>query len=448
MKLRILPALCLMAASAGVAPAQNWRAGAASVVVTPKGPAWLAGFASRNRPSEGVVSDLRVKALALADEGSGKTTVIVTADLIGFRRAVSDAIAERCRKQYGIERDRLLLNASHVHSGPELSYQALAPPPERAARYAAAEAYTKDLVDKIVGLVGKAIGNLAPAKVEFAQGLAGFAVNRRRSRPNTRQFPGPVDHDVPVLAVRAPDGTPRAVLFGYACHPTTAAGYQITADYPGYAQTEIERLYPGSIALFVQGGGADSNPLPRYHSNDPQLTARSLELAGLYGRVLALAVDLVLRAKMQPVSGPLTTAFETVDIPFAPLPSRAELARQSKSADGDLRARAERLTRALDSGTTPPDRYPYSIQILRFGGGLKIVALAGEVVVDYALRLKAAHGWEDTWLAGYSNDIPGYIPSRRVLLEGGYETGGSGGRAFSTAVEETILEKVDAMLRQ
>jgi hypothetical protein len=329
-----------------------------------------------------------------------------------------------------------------------LSLGAPAPAPDRAARYQAAEKYTKDLVDKIVGVVGKAIADLAPAKVEFGQGLAGFAVNRRRSRPNTRQFPGPVDHDVPVLAVRAPDGKPRAILFGYACHPTTAAGYDITADYPGYAQTELEKLYPGSIALFVQGGGADSNPLPRYHSHDAQLVKRSLELSAMYGKILSLAVDLVMNAKMVEVNGPIASVFEYVDIPFAPVPSRTELEAQRKSSDGDLRARAERMVRALDAGTKVPDRYAYGIQILRFGSGLKIIALSGEVVVDYALRLKAAHGWEDTWLAGYSNDIPGYIPSRRVLLEGGYETGGAAGGAFSTAIEEIILEKVDALLRR
>lgn len=446
-RLLLLAGLLVAAGTSVLAQGQSeWKAGVASVDITPSGPTWMAGFASRNKPSEGVASNLHVKALALQDK-TGKISVIVTADLVTLRRALTDVIAERCQKKYGIARDRILLNASHTHSGPELSLPAATPNPQQTERQRAAEKYTLALLDKVVDLVGRSIADLAPATLQFDQGLAGIGVNRRRSRPNTRQFPGPVDQDVPVLAVRASDGKLRAVLFGYACHPTTMAGYVISADYAGFAQTEVERLYPGAIALFVQGCGADTNPLPRYHFEDPALLLRSQELAGLYGKVLGAAVDLVLRGKMTPVTGPLSTAFEYVDVPFEPLPPREELEARAKSTEVNRKAQAERLLRALDAGTKIPDRYPYGVQVYYFGSGLKIIALTGEVVVDYALRLKAAHGWDDTWVAGYSNDVPGYIPSKRVLLEGGYETSGGAGGAYSAALEETIVEKVDAVLR-
>jgi hypothetical protein len=425
----------------------GFDAGVASVDITPKESVWLAGFASRTKPSEAVESPLHAKALALRDE-TGKLWVIVTSDLIGIRRPVADAIAERCLAKYGVARDRLLLNASHVHSGPELSLGGGPVPPERQKRQQVTEKYTRELVERIVDVVGRSIGSLAPARLEFGQGLAGFAVNRRRSRPNTRQLPGPVDHDVPVLAVRAADGKVRAILFGYACHPTTMAAYFITADYPGYAQTELEKMHPGAVALFVQGCGADANPLPRFHGSDPALIRRSLELSKLYGKVLAESVDLTLRGKLVPLAGPIRTAFEYVDIPFETRPAREELERRRKGADPERRAQAERILRALDAGTQPPERQPYAIQVCHFGTGLKMIALAGEVVVDYALRIKAAYGWETTWMAAYSNDVPGYIPSRRVLLEGGYETGGGPGGAYSSAVEEIIIEKVDALVRR
>lgn len=450
MSYQYLSVVVLLTATACGSFAQSspeWKAGAASVVVTPKEPIWLVGFASRDKLSDGITADLRVKALALQDQ-TGKTTVIVTADLIGFSRTLSDIIAKRCQERYGLTRERLLLNASHTHSGPVLSLDGGGRDSKRGPEQKQVIAnYTQGLLDKVVDLVGRAIADLAPATLQFEQGLAGFAVNRRRSRPNTRQFSGPVDHDVPVLAVRAPDGKLRAVLFGYACHSTTMSAYQINADYPGYAQTAIEKLYPGSIALFMQGCGADSNPLPRYHSDDPELVRRSLELCTMYGKVLASAVDLVLRGKMRPVAGPLTTAFESVDIPFEPMPSRPELEARLKDPDVNRRDQAQRVLRALDAGSKLPERLPYPIQICRFGKELNLIALSGEVVVDYSLRLKAAYGWENTWVAGYSNDMPGYIPSKRVALEGGYETRGGAGGAFSTAVEETIVEKVDRMMR-
>jgi hypothetical protein len=200
--------------------------------------------------------------------------------------------------------------------------------------------------------------------------------------------------------------------------------------------------------MFVQGCGADSNPLPRYHSNDEALIQRSLALSKMYGKVLAEAVDLTLSGKLAPLAGPIRTTFEYVDIPFESMPPRDELDRRRAGKDPERKAQADRILRALEAGNKPPATQPYAIQVCRFGDGLKLIALAGEVVVDFALRIKAAYGWEDTWMAAYSNDVPGYIPSRRVLLEGGYETGGGAGGAYSTAVEEIILEKVDALVRR
>ena len=86
------------------------------------------------------------------------------------------------------------------------------------------------------------------------------------------------------------------------------------------------------------------------------------------------------------------------------------------------------------------------MQVWQFGSALTLIALGGETVVDYALRFKAEYGWEDTWVAGYSNDVMGYVPSLRVLKEGGYEGGGAMvnyGRPgpFAPAVEETIAAK-------
>jgi hypothetical protein len=71
--------------------------------------------------------------------------------------------------------------------------------------------------------------------------------------------------------------------------------------------------------------------------------------------------------------------------------------------------------------------------------------------VDYSLLFKSKYGWEDTWVAGYSNDVMGYIPSRRVLQEGGYEGGGAMvnyGRPGPLApeVEDVIVRKVDELV--
>jgi hypothetical protein len=110
MTLRTFPFLVVVLGSvAGETLAAGWKAGVARVVITPSESIWMAGYAARNRPSEGVRTQLYVKALALRDD-TGKNTVIVSSDIIGFRRELADRIAARCQKQFGLAQERLLLN--------------------------------------------------------------------------------------------------------------------------------------------------------------------------------------------------------------------------------------------------------------------------------------------------------------------------------------------------
>src|SRR5207253_1861315 len=147
--------------------------------------------------SEGVLRDLYVKALALEAE-PGKPSVIVTADLLGFPREISDAVVGECEKRYGLQRDRLVLNASHTHSAPVVHRNAFPVFNLDEQQWQAVDRYSTFLADKTVGAIGAAIHDLAPATLKFGQSFAGIAVNRRRAYPDSRDRPGPVDHDVPV----------------------------------------------------------------------------------------------------------------------------------------------------------------------------------------------------------------------------------------------------------
>ncbi len=434
MKIRVIS--CVLLLLAGAAHAQTaWKAGVAKAVITPTESIWMAGYGDRNHPSDGVLRDLYVKALALEAE-PGKPSVIVTADLLGFPHEISDAVADKCEKRFGLKRDRLVLNASHTHSAPVVHRNAFPIFNLDEKQWQVVDRYSTFLVEKTVGVIGAAIQDLGPATLEFGQGFAGIAVNRRRAYPDSRDRPGPVDHDVPVMTIHKPDGSLRAVLVGYACHGTVLNIYQISGDWPGFAQEAIEKAHPGALALFVQGAGADSNPLPR----------RSIELARIYGQVLAAAVDDVVKSPMKPVEGPLRCALEIVQVPFHDVPTRAELIERYPPPRWQ---RNQRWLDLIDSGGKLPESYPYGVQVWQFGNSLKFIALSGEVVVDYALRLKGQYGWDDTWVAGYSNDVFGYTPSARVLREGGYEAINSGYIApFSPAIEELIVEKVAELMRQ
>lgn len=419
----------------------QWQAGVAKADLTPQESIWMAGYAARTKPSEGVRQKIWAKALAVRDE-NGTTAVAVTLDLVGIRRTLAEDIAGAITSKHKIPRDRILFNASHTHSAPLVggidSYVHIMG--DQAPKHAEiVKRYTETVRVRILEAVDGAMANLSPATLHFEQGFAGFAVNRRRV--GNRQFPGPVDHDVPVLAVRAPDGKLRGVLFGYACHNTVLGDYEINGDYAGWAQEAIEKMYPGSIALFVQGGGADSNPLPR----------RSVALAQQYGSILGDAVDQVLKAKMKTVNGPLRIAMETTELRFATPPSRAELEQRLTSKDATTKRHAERMLEKLNRDGKLVESHPYPVQAWSFGNQMTMLTLGGELVVDYSLRFKGRYGWDKLWVAGYSNDVFGYIPSLRVLKEGGYEGGGAmlfGGfpGPFADDVEERVAAAVDRVM--
>lgn len=396
--------------------AAEWQVGMARTDVTPAKLLWMAGYGARKHPAEGTLHRLWAKALVIEDQ-QGQRAVIVTADLIGdnLGRESADGVGKRVHQRTGIERDRILINFSHTHCGPvtRTGDGALVTYPLNAQQRADVNAYTRTLEEKLVRLIEEACGTMRPAELAFGEGKATFAANRReRYKPN-----GPVDHIVPVLRVTDEDGRLLAALFGYACHTAALGGnfYLYNGDYAGFAQIAFEAAHPGAMAMFMMGCGGDVNPAPR----------GTVELAEQHGQSLAAAVDQVLADELHPLRGPLTVAFQRVDIPFVDPPTKEEL--QNRRGEGnafDQRLTEVLLKRIADEGSLET-AYPCPVQVIRFGDDLSLVALSGETVVDYALRLRREFKSRRLWVAGYSNEVFAYLPSERVLAEGGYEGGGA-----------------------
>jgi hypothetical protein len=405
------------------AAADTWKAGVAKANITPQEPMWMAGYAARTRPAEGRATELWAKALALED-AAGKRVVLVTLDLVGIDRALSNAIRDELEKKHGLARSQIAINCSHTHSGPVVARNLR--PMHFYALNKEQQEQVKNYADRlhaaVVEIVGQAIARLAPAQLAWGSGRTDFAVNRRNNKadevPALRlagNLAGPQDHDVPVLAVKSPEGKLLAVAFGYACHATVLDGYVWSGDYPGYAQIELEKAHPNCVALFWAGCGADQNPLPR----------RQQELAEKYGQQLAAAVNEVLAGKLTAVAPALTTTYSEIDLAFAKLPTEAELKETTQHTNKYEAMRARMFLDDIAAGQPLETTYPYPIQTWKLGSDIQWLFLGGEVVVDYALRLKSELAGTKTWVAGYTNDVMAYIPSRRVLLEGGYEVGGA-----------------------
>jgi len=376
----------------------------------------MGGFAARQHPATGILHPLWAKALVIEEVG-GQRVVLVTMDLLGdnFGRELADQVRERAARQTGIHTDHMLFNFSHTHCGPVSSVNdgALVTYALDSEQQAKVNAYTITLTDKLVGLISSAAAKLQPAQLAYATGRATFASNRR-----TRYNPdGPVDHEVPVLRVTGQGDRLLAVLFGYACHNTTLGGSldQYNGDYAGFAQIAFEQDHAGAMAMFMMGCGGDSNPAPR----------GEVALAEQHGAALAAAAAQVLDGELLPLQGPLKVRFDRIDLSFVDPPTQLEL--EGRRGQGNVydQRLTEILLRRVTNGESLPASYPFPVHVVRFGKSLSLIALAGETVVDYALRLRKDMADSRIWVAGYCNEVFAYVPSERVLAEGGYEGGGA-----------------------
>jgi hypothetical protein len=417
--------------------ARGWRAAVATVDITPRRSLWMAGFAARTSPSQGTLLPLHAKALVLED-AAGQRAVLVSLDLLGVTTGVSARIAGEAARRFGLRREQLLLASSHTHCGPVIDEMLPVAYDLSPRQWRDVADYTRWMEGRVVDVIGRALRRRDPVRLRAAEGRATFAANRRV------QFQplGPVDHRVPVLRVEGERGT-MANVFGYACHNTTLRhGFvRFHGDYAGVAQAELERRHPGTTALFVAGCGADANPDPR----------DTLDLVNRYGAALADAVDAA--GPGEGTDGALRTAYQAVDLPFAPPPDRAALTARLDDPDVYVRRHARLMLDRLDRDGRLQAVQPEPVQVWRLGTGLTLVALGGEVVVDYALRLARDYPGERLWAAAYANDVFGYVPSLRVLEEGGYEGGGAMiyyGRPgpFDRSVEERIHAAVRALMER
>ena len=399
-----------------------YRAGTASEIVTPAEPLWLAGYAARTQPAKGKVSDLVSSALALEDEG-GNRLVIASIDLIAITRTIADPVYAAVQQQIGLPRERLILAATHTHYGPEFRPDKTVffkIPPEYAAKI---ESTAKNLADALVRVIVAATKETVPVRLFARSAIATFAHNRRREgvKGGNPSKEDTLDQHVPILeAVHTTTGRRKAIVFGYACHNTTIDPQDLRycADWAGFAKQSLQEQNDGATALFIAGCGADQNPEPR----------GTIELSKQYGLELANAVQKsLLSDDATEITGPIRAAIEEVPLAMQPVTRESLQAMLARADDPPQQVKARYLLDQLDRGEPLITEYPAPIQAVRFGDELLWLILSGEPVVDWAIQCKRGFGAlaHNIWVSGYCNDMYGYVPTRRIQLEGGYE----GGRA-------------------
>ncbi len=387
--------------------------------VTPELPIRLAGYAAREKPAGKIDSPLFAQALAFRNPG-GERFVLVGFDNCEAGHAFVEPVVQRLLEKFQLPRGAVALVPSHTHSAPVLAGTLESMSEGSPADREAIATYSRLLQDRLVEVAGAALENLQPALLEHGQGRAGFAMNRRVYQGDKVVFgdnpDGPVDWEVPVLRVKGTNGAVRAILFGYACHGTSIRSgddwYVVSGEYMAYAREHLQAVHPGAVAMFVPGFGADSDPAPRGRLVDAK--RHGLELAG--------AVMGVLDRPMRPVRGGFKLAYEDVELPLVDPPSREQVEKDAKSNDPYVRSRAEAILKVLGEGKPMPRAVKLPLAAVRLGDDLTFVLMGGEVVVDYSRRLKRLLADDHPWLIGYAFEVPCYIPSARLIKEGGYES--------------------------
>jgi hypothetical protein len=404
--------------------AQEFKAGTARAKITPEEPGWLGGYGHRNRPAEGVAADLWARALALEDN-QGHRCILANADIHIFTRRLHQEIVQAARKRFGLEQGDVMLIATHTHSGPALpeGFDPIISWGLDQRELRKLNTAADRIRDQTLDAMARALSSLRPARLSFGHGEARFGVNRRVRRDDGEYTfganpEGVADPDVPVLLVESPEGMPLAALFTYACHNTTIRNghegfYRYHPDYAGVAAEQIEKERPGATAIYVTGAAGEIDPQPQ----------GGVEQAERHGKTLAAVVLAALdRPGRRPIRGPMRSTYQEILLPLDTIPSREKYIELSSSPVSYRQRHARQILAQMDAGTVPK-KVPLPIQIWRFGDDLTLVALAGEVGVDYAIRLKRDFGADGIWPVAYANEVPCYIPSERVLKEGGYEAG-------------------------
>ena len=443
----LLPLLVLFGMGGLSSVEAAWKAGAASVDITPAHPVRLSGYGNRSTENEGVEMTLHGNALALTWDQEAPV-VMLTVDNCGVPASLRKVVLDQVNKAgWKLDDARFSLHSSHTHCAPMLpgllsflfGADLTAPEQQHVNDYAAF------LTTKLTEVVVQALNTQKEARVEWSSGKVGFAMNRRLKTPagfaNSPNTTGPVDHAVPVIRVTSPDGKLRALYTSYACHCTTLNINKTHPDWAGCARKDLETRFPGVVALTAIGCGADQNPNPR----------RELQHADMHGGQLAKEVVRVINEPMKPLAGPVICANKEVELPYDTLPDEAAWRARAADKNKWTAYHAKHFLSMIERKEKVPAALPYTVQVWSFGDSLLTINLPGEVVVDYGLRFKKENDPARTWVNSYTNDVPCYIPSQRVWEEGGYEAAGAMvyyGRPtrFASGIEEIIAKAVHELV--
>ena len=382
--------------------------GSAMADITPNWPLTLAGFAARTEPSRGVSQPLRARVSVLESDQVGvrRRVVVVAADLLWWGQQDASSLRTEIATIAETSPDYVLLSATHTHSAPQTAIRA-----SREIGVVAPD-YTTLLRERVVSATARAMAALEPVTLRRFTGTCEIGFNRRYARNPA----GPTDPCLTVLCFDRTDGTPAALWVHFACHPVITQEPLVSAEFCGVAMDRLE-THLGVTASFLQGCCGDINPVAA--SGRESLRGGDAEVVATGDRLASEVERLLASDGGEPISDiSLSARLLTVELPFAAIPTDETLRHQAlaEGVEGEL----ARALLAHPEWNTPS--IPLELQRLDLGPSCRLLAMNGEIVADYGLRIRELSQGAVLPL-GYANGMTGYIPTSRILVEGGYEAG-------------------------
>ncbi|MDF2723464.1 MAG: hypothetical protein K0Q59_3139 [Paenibacillus sp.] len=390
-----------------------FQLGTAKIEITPPTPVPLAGFAARNELGsfQGVTRPLYARIFFFQtkeEDGTIRSGLVVAADLIWWGSERMPALRRAISERWGVAESAIVLNASHTHSGPM-------PSDRFTALLGAHDAdYIQYLEGRLLEGIEQACAGLEPVRMEQGKGSCQIGVHRRRGGVMRANPDGPRDEEVNVIRYVRTDGTVKAVMVHYACHPVTARENYVSSEFPGAAMGAVEDALGGqAVAAFLQGCCGDINPYleGKFCFGDDSNVGR-------LGRLLADEVAAILNRPMVPLTpSPIVSNRVELELPLQKLPEMSDLL--EKKGQDDVYGQWSRLL--LEHPERLKPELALELTCLRVADGLAFLAMNGEVVVEYGLFLKR-HFQGTVLPLPYSNGMIGYIPTKLQIAEGGYES--------------------------
>ena len=438
MMLAVLPC---SAAGAGEAADRQWSVGYAEAEITPGvGQVQMRGF-GRERYAKGALAPLLTQAVVLRDR-DGRTGVLITADIAGFGRVMTEAIRRSIARKHGIPPENIILAASHTHWGPATRFH---------ATFAAGAPnvwYMGFLEDKILGNVDAALENLSPGTIEYGSiDFRGIGCNRRLPKDGKITWgphpEGPFDSHTPILRVKRSAKPQQLLVVGHACHPTSSGTIEKwTPDYPGAMRDWLADKLPDTKALFVQGCGGDAKVVHEDPESGKLVFSAEPQRSKAAGEKLAVAVlGHLEEGRMIPLAGRLNCSLATEQLSYGKRWTLEDIEREAYT--GSKKRYYTRVARQFLALPDSSRSYRYDVQIWRLGGQLTIFGMEGEVCSPWGPMLRSMAPTEQAMVVGYASNVDAYIPDKRIVREGGYE----GGEAQKFFLPGPFTEKIESEIK-